>query len=945
MRESRYWVRSFVLGVVAVAAASWPQASTAANSATDPAPAGSAVAMSLPWKSCCMATVWDPSERVAYLFGGQWGPAWDIHFLDEILRFDPAEGTVEVMDSKLPNGRSQLSAVWDPTTSASCPGGCAYVFGGRGSAGLLRDIVRYSPGLDGTRDGVAIMSSRLTSPRDNTRAVWDGHRAFIIGGDEDYSDDYDGNGGWGADTGTKSQLILEYEPATDELSLAGTLPTGLEGVGAAWDPRATADCPQGCAYVLGGRASGPLPMTAEILRFRSGEPIGTVQITQARLPGGGIRDGGALWDGRFAYLIGGCCRDGHWRNEIVRLDPVNLTIEGGWTYLPWTPTTGLAGMGAIWDGSHAFLFGGVTLTSPGYSNSILRHDLSRHSPGEQDLRGVLPVDVRLSASRSNAGSVWDGRVRPEAGCAGGCFYVFGGDSELGPLTSIDRFNPATRVLTPMKARLPRGVHGMAAVWDDRSDHAYLFGGWDWNGEFSNLIVRYDPSRDVAASSSEPALAVADTGTRLTSGRCCSSAVWDGRELPWCPGGCAYLFGGYDLESGHLDEIVRFNPASGTLTRMKARLPGGRCCSAAVWDGVTGMAYILGGWNSSEILAYNPLLDVPADSLLPSVALINLSKTSIGGETGVRLPAGDWGDSAVWDGRYVYLLGSPDAAGGTASQNFHHFVRFDPRSALDCLLEKAPTCPTGTVKVIDSPLPTALGRVGASDVCVDGRAYLLGGGYRFTDHEHGPHYRDDIARYVLPAPVDELGGALTALLNVGATAGATMETLLNRCNAMLTALTDLSYRLYDITDGSRRLVDEMPGASESFALDVPCEDARTYMIEAAGNSPSGQRVVQSNQVVVSSLLLRALPDEEGRVALAWDPSRCGVAWQISTVTYRVTELTTGASFSVGRDAGALGGGGVLWVSPCGRALYRVEAIGADGSTLALSNTVETAAATC
>lgn len=122
------------------------------------------------------ACIWDGAN--AYIFGG-----WDAtpaSPLNQIVRYNPDSDSVATMAATLPTGRYRVSAVWDSRDlpENGCPGGCAYVFGGLSGSLFLDEIVRYNP----TNGTVAVMNATLPSGRQMTSTVWDGQHAYIFGG-------------------------------------------------------------------------------------------------------------------------------------------------------------------------------------------------------------------------------------------------------------------------------------------------------------------------------------------------------------------------------------------------------------------------------------------------------------------------------------------------------------------------------------------------------------------------------------------------------------------------------------------------------------------------------------------------------------------------------------------------------------------------------------------
>ena len=102
----------------------------------------------------------------AWRFGGRKG----LTFIDEILQFHPATGSVKVMGASLPSGRDVTSAVWD--------GKNAYIFGGYDGRLATEDILRFDP----VADECQVMNATMPSGRYGTSAIWDGTNAYVFGG-------------------------------------------------------------------------------------------------------------------------------------------------------------------------------------------------------------------------------------------------------------------------------------------------------------------------------------------------------------------------------------------------------------------------------------------------------------------------------------------------------------------------------------------------------------------------------------------------------------------------------------------------------------------------------------------------------------------------------------------------------------------------------------------
>lgn len=318
------------------------------------------------------------------------------------------------------------------------------------------------------------------------------------------------------------------------------------------------------------------------------------------------------------------------------------------------------GTSAAWDGASAYVFGGYYGTS---LDQIVRYD----PIGDV----VVVAGATLPTGRRDTAAVWDGRYA----------YVFGGQADQGPdygyLDDILRYDPATDAVSRMAARLPTPRAGMVAVWDGQA--AWLLGGvWKHDvldpstgrirtvTEYLEDIVRYDPASN----------SVITAPARLPVGRGAASGVWDGKGV--------LVFGGLNASTGvarYLDDIVRFDPLSGTAAAMGATLPTGRDAAPAVWDGA--VAYVFGGYNNrdwparkDDIVRYDPTTD---------------NATVLA----TKLPSRRLDMAAVWTGTHAFLLGG---IGDNATHDgglLDDIVRYTPDTAPPppgCPVNHAPSSP-------------------------------------------------------------------------------------------------------------------------------------------------------------------------------------------------------------------------------------------------------------
>lgn len=292
--------------------------------------------------------------------------------------------------------------------------------------------------------------------------------------------------------------------------------------------------------------------------------------------------------------------------------------------------------------------------------------------------GVAVMDARLPAPRAYTSAVWDGHYA----------YIFGGASYydgssppgggFGPASSpnwasdqIERYDPMTDTLQVMHAHLPSQLADMVAVWDG-ARYAYLLGGLghvdggkgSHQGDTSigtddsslcsastDAIMRYEPATDTLTLLS----------TRMPEPRARASGVWDGQAV--------YVFGGmnseYDTGAGctmnahwqwdpkpAMDDILRFDPAAGTVTILQTTLPTTLIATSATWDGTT--ARILGGaqgWDETRPSGNAHGWLTPLDQVLefvPATGQVIVAAT--------RLPFATDDSAAAWTGTESRVVG-------------------------------------------------------------------------------------------------------------------------------------------------------------------------------------------------------------------------------------------------------------------------------------------------
>lgn len=157
---------------------------------------------------------------------------------------------------------------------------------------------------------------------------------------------------------------------------------------------------------------------------------------------------------------------------------------------------------------------------------------------------------------------WD--PRPTRGCPTGCLRVliFSEDPAIQP--RFGHLDETSGSLVPEGQPLPRMPSNPSLAWT--GSQAFVFFPY---GPAS--VYRYDPMAQTTTAM-RAAIPEAYNFTTL-------QAVWDPRPSLLCPGGCAYLLGGYGSGLGGpassdspRDEIWRYDPSLDVILPMRSRLP-------------------------------------------------------------------------------------------------------------------------------------------------------------------------------------------------------------------------------------------------------------------------------------------------------------------------------------------------------------------------------------
>lgn len=288
----------------------------------------------------------------------------------------------------------------------------------------------------------------------------------------------------------------------------------------------------------------------------------------------------------------------------------------------------------------------------------------------------------MPVGRNDHAMVWSGTH----------LFVLGGAGPSGALDDIVRIDPATGEVRTMGAKLPTPRSYVTGAF--ANGKAYAFGGCNDASQCrvapTREIVEYDPATDTARVM--PQL--------LPSGRVSAAAVWSGTHV--------YLFGGdTNGPTGcpNVNEIVRFDPATGEVRVMPTTIPGGLLASAGVWDGRR--ALLFGGLGScavrDTILAYDP-----ATGSLSTLA--------------TRLPEPRYWPSAVSIDGIAYVFA------GWSSTFLNDVLRFDPAS--------------GSISRL--PVTFATGRYATAAAAAGNVAFVSGGW-------NGVARLADVVRFTPPVP--------------------------------------------------------------------------------------------------------------------------------------------------------------------------------------------------
>lgn len=259
----------------------------------------------------------------------------------------------------------------------------------------------------------------------------------------------------------------------------------------------------------------------------------------------------------------------------------------------------------------------IKVTKSGYSDytyssqvTVVSSQLT-HAGDAYMVKAVLRLPIPIE----RASAVWTGSLA----------LIFAGIGPLGPLTQVVKYNPATDTPTTVTNIFGSGRSDTSAVWSSQYSSAYVFGGQTSTGAALREVVKYNP--------------VDDSKTVISTGL--PTAVYGTSAV--MSGSYGYIFGGRYLKNGqvtYVQDIVRWDPATSTSTKLTAKLPSARAFTSAAYDGR--YAYVFGGMISggssiNEVVRFDPTNN--------QVTLLS-----------TRLPYGLVESAAVRDGGNILLLG-------------------------------------------------------------------------------------------------------------------------------------------------------------------------------------------------------------------------------------------------------------------------------------------------
>jgi len=451
----------------------------------------------------------------AYYCGGNVGLR-----VASIIQYDPLSDEVSDTGASLATVRDGWAAAYEPTV------GKVYVFGGMGDywedPSSYADIVEFDP-LSNT---ATLLTAKLPYRLADSVAVYapSTNKVYLFGGStpEGFSSD-----------------ILEFDVMAHTVRVLDTkLPFGLTDASAAIVPESNR------VYVLGG--CGATGVLDQILAYDIEPSTGQLAgvTLPARLPVG-LRQSTAAYvpDAGRIFVVGGQMQGGGTSMSVYAIttgDPASVEVAVG---LPYGP---LRGASAVYAPESDWL---VVLGGAGSGEGILRFRCTESS--------VAHWGVRLPFSTHTLSAVYDAEAQRA--------YLFGGEK-----ASVLEFDASTEALHVTNGCFPVPLSDPAAVWVPASRCAYVFAG--------HAVYRYDP--------------IDDTVTTMPVALPIESCV--GVHVPTL--GVIYLF-----DSGDGDRrVYQYRPGDGTLSVVDVRLPSARRGAYATFVPAQNAVYLFGGWGYREM---------------------------------------------------------------------------------------------------------------------------------------------------------------------------------------------------------------------------------------------------------------------------------------------------------------------------------------------------------
>lgn len=179
----------------------------------------------------------------------------------------------------------------------------------------------------------------------------------------------------------------------------------------------------------------------------------------------------AVWNGSHAFILGGfnvTQGQNNYRQEILRYDPVGDVVDVALS----SPLTAKGGTSAIWNGTHAFIFGGAGCPPPQPGGSDLCNEIVRYHPGTAN---VTKMNGTLPTNRTGTAAIFDGY--------GG--LVFG---QANPTTQILRYHIPNDIVSEMSASLPAARGWTNAFFN--GSFGYILTG-NSSGDWQKQILKYN----------------------------------------------------------------------------------------------------------------------------------------------------------------------------------------------------------------------------------------------------------------------------------------------------------------------------------------------------------------------------------------------------------------------------------------------------------------------